>query len=161
MPWLRSHIYCFTFNLNKFSCFRALKNRTWESLLAELMLRSALVVARDAQSLLTPAFHQGVGYRVCLSCGTTALLPQMAFMAVINPLIWLLVRRDCSCADFPDKRPVVVSFWVQVSVGVGLSSFRLQQLCVGALFSGPLVKTAVVRWVALVVGHCWSDLHGK
>lgn len=98
---------------------------------------------------------------MCLSCGAAALLPQMAFMALINPLIGLLVRCGCSSADFPEKRSVVVSFSVQGSEGVGLVFFRLQQLCVGALFSGPLVKTAVISWVPLVVGHCWSDLRGK
>lgn len=57
---------------------------------------------------------------MCLSCGTTALLPQMAFMALINPLIGLLLRCGCSSADFLEKRSVVVPFCVQGSAGVGL-----------------------------------------
>lgn len=73
----------------------------------------------------------------------------MAFMALINPLVGLLLRCGCSSADFLEKRSVVVPFCVQGSAGVGLFSFRFQQLCVGALFSysGQLGATA-----------CWSLL---
>lgn len=60
----------------------------------------------------------------------------MAFMALIDPLILLLVRCDCLCGDLPDDRPVAVPFCVQFSGCMGLPPFRLQQFCVGALLFG-------------------------
>lgn len=57
-------------------------------------------------------------------------------MALIDALILLLVRCDCFCVDLPEDRPVVVPFYVQFRVYMGLFSFRLQQFYVGALLFG-------------------------
>lgn len=70
----------------------------------------------------------------CLVCRAIALVFKMAFMALIDPLILLLVRCDCLCADLPEGRPVVVPFYVQFSAYMGLLSSRLQQFYVGVLF---------------------------
>lgn len=60
----------------------------------------------------------------------------MALMALIDPLILLLVRCDCSCADLPDDGSGVMSVCVQFSVCMRLFSFKLKQIYIGALLFG-------------------------
>lgn len=73
---------------------------------------------------------------VCLPCGAFTLVFKMAFMALIDPLILLLVRCDCSCADLPDSGSVVMPVCAQFSACVRLFSFKLKQIYIGALLIG-------------------------
>lgn len=93
---------------------------------------------------------------MCL-CRVSPLVFKMAFMALIDPLILLLVRCDCLWADLADHGPVV-PFYEQFSVY--LSLFQTSAvLC--RCFVWTQTEKAVVRYVTLIVGHCWSSLNGN
>lgn len=92
---------------------------------------------------------------VFLSCRAITLVFKMAFMVLIDTLILLLVRCDCTCADLPDDRPVVVPFHVQFSVYVGLFSLKLQQFYVEALLFGHSLRSQCSQMGDI---DCWSLL---
>lgn len=92
---------------------------------------------------------------VFLSRRAIILVFKMAFIALIDTLILLLVRCDCMCADLPDDRPVVLPFYVQFSVCVSLLSLKLQHFYVGALLFGHRLRSQCSQMGNI---GCWSLL---